>query len=174
MSNPQKSIKGFLNKLAKTKTSILGLSLIISVLLSIHPSNGISKRTVNRGKAKTVKPETTKSSMDKLRKEAIKSGRVKLRAPIIAENGAIVPVQVQVSSPMTKKDYVKMIVIIIEKNPVPLLVKVHFTPESGHAYFSTRVQFAKTSIVRAYAVMSDGKVYYNSKLVKVSHGCVQG
>ncbi len=173
MANTQKSIHKSLSIWAKMRSSVLGTSLIVLLLLLILPSSGTTEQSSRLKKSETVIPKVVKNIMDKITggKKAIKSGRVKLSAPIIAENGAVVPVQVEVHSPMTKEDYVKMIVIIVDKNPFPLVAKIHFTPELVKAYFNARVRFSKTSMVRAYAVMSNGKVYYNSKLVKVLRGC---
>ena len=43
-------------------------------------------------------------------------GKVKLEAPFIAENGAVVPVTVEAELPMTPQEYVKNIYIIADKN----------------------------------------------------------
>ncbi|GMT49579.1 MAG: hypothetical protein IEMM0008_1118 [bacterium] len=75
MSNKQ-SIKSFLKPLAKMRGSIVGLSLIVSLLLLIHPSSGTFKYS-----SKVVKWTGGNG--------AIKSERVKLRVPRIAENGDI-------------------------------------------------------------------------------------
>ena len=47
-------------------------------------------------------------------------GKVKLDAPLIAENGAVVPVTVEADLPMTPQEYVKSIYIIADKNRRPL------------------------------------------------------
>src|SRR5215813_1373946 len=48
------------------------------------------------------------------------SGVVKLGIPLIAENGAVVPVSVDVTSPMTPANYVKTIYVVADKNRIPI------------------------------------------------------
>src|SRR5262245_57118713 len=48
---------------------------------------------------------------------------VKLELPLIAENGAVVPVAVQVAVPQTPQSYVKAIYIISDRNRRPLNAK---------------------------------------------------
>src|SRR5258708_37408243 len=50
------------------------------------------------------------------------SGRIKLDVPEIAENGLVVPVNVEVESPMTEQDYVKAVHIFADGNPAPDVV----------------------------------------------------
>ena len=99
-----------------------------------------------------------------------KAGRIKLKLPEIAENGATVPITISVESPMTASDYVKSIHVVAEKNPNPEVVSFNMSPETGKAQISTRIRLAKTQKVRAVAVMSDGSVYGSSKQVKVTIG----
>ena len=49
------------------------------------------------------------------------AGKVKLEAPLIAENGSVVPVTVEADLPMTPQKYVKSIYIISDKNRRPLI-----------------------------------------------------
>ncbi|WP_280939908.1 thiosulfate oxidation carrier protein SoxY, partial [Methylobacterium sp. CCH7-A2] len=44
-------------------------------------------------------------------------GKIKLDIPEIAENGLVVPVNVEVDSPMTEADYVKAVHIYADGNP---------------------------------------------------------
>ncbi|GMT49113.1 MAG: thiosulfate oxidation carrier protein SoxY [bacterium] len=97
---------------------------------------------------------------------ATRSSQVKLRVPTIAENGAIVPVQVD-AGPAAN---VKKITISIDKNPTPHAITIKYTPDNGKAYFNARMRMAKTSNVRAIVEMKNGKKLYNSKLVKVTIG----
>ena len=56
---------------------------------------------------------------------------IKLDLPLIAENGAVVPVAVEVTSPQTPQSYVKSIYIIADKNRRPLNAKFNLTPATG-------------------------------------------
>jgi len=102
-------------------------------------------------------------------KKAVEA-RVELTTPPLAENGAVVPVNVEVASPMSEEDHVKSIAIIIDNNPEPHVMTVHFSPDSGAAYLAVRLRMAKSSLVRAFATMSDGVVYTASRPVKVTIG----
>ena len=50
------------------------------------------------------------------------SGKIKLDVPEIAENGLVVPVNVDVESPMTDADYVKSVHVFADGNPQPGIV----------------------------------------------------
>ncbi|MGH8679182.1 MAG: thiosulfate oxidation carrier protein SoxY, partial [Burkholderiales bacterium] len=54
----------------------------------------------------------------------INNGRVTLKLPALAENGFVVPVTVQVDSPMTHRDHVTAIHLFAEKNPLPRVLEV--------------------------------------------------
>lgn len=116
-------------------------------------------------------PEATAKYLAKLSGTSnYKSGKITLKMPDIAENGATVPVTVRVDSPMTADNYVKSIHIAADKNPNPDVASFHLTPASGKAEISTRMRLAKTQNVVAVAVMSDGSVHRVSKKVKVTIG----
>ena len=91
------------------------------------------------------------------------SDAIKLKAPDIAENGAVVPVTVSSSL-----DNVESISIIATTNATPLTSTYQLTPAS-EAYVSTRIKMAKTSDVVA-VVKADGKLYSSTKEVKVTIG----
>ena len=97
-------------------------------------------------------------------------GKVKLEAPLIAENGSVVPVTVEVDLPMTPQKYVKSVYIISDKNRRPLNAKFSLTPEVGKAAISTNIRLAGTSDVRAVVEMNDGVLYMAKQEVKVTVG----
>jgi sulfur-oxidizing protein SoxY len=116
-------------------------------------------------------PEATAKYLAKLSgTSSYKSGKISLKMPDIAENGATVPLTVSVDSPMTANNYVKSIHVAADKNPNPEVVSFHLTPASGKAEVSTRMRLAKTQNVVAVAVMSDGSVHRVSRKVKVTIG----
>src|SRR5262245_22547109 len=63
----------------------------------------------------------------------IAEGRVKLDIPQIAENGLVVPLNIDVESPMSQTDYVSRVYVFAEGNPLPHVITYHFTPASGRA-----------------------------------------
>lgn len=97
-------------------------------------------------------------------------GKIKLDLPSIAENGLVVPLNFEVESPMTEKDYVKQIHFFAEGNPNPLIASFHFTPMMPKAAAQIRIRLAQTQNVIAVAEMSDGKLYTAKKEVKVTIG----
>jgi len=101
---------------------------------------------------------------------AVETGRIKLTAPEIAENGNSVPVSVLVDSPMTEDDYVESVLLLAEGNPSPDVATFNFTAASGKALGSTRMRLAQTQDVIAIAKMSDGTLYRDSRNVKVTIG----
>lgn len=97
-------------------------------------------------------------------------GKVKLEAPLIAENGAVVPVTVEADLAMTPQKYVKSIYIIADKNRRPLNAKFSLTPQLGKATISTNIRLAQTTDVRAVVEMDDGALYMVKRAVKVTIG----
>jgi sulfur-oxidizing protein SoxY len=91
------------------------------------------------------------------------SADISLKAPDIAENGAVVPITVTTSLPN-----VESIAIVVENNPSPLAASFNLGSNAG-GYVSTRIKMGKTSNVLA-VVKSGGKLYKGTKEVKVTIG----
>ena len=98
------------------------------------------------------------------------SGMMKLDIPLIAENGAVVPVSVEVNAPMTPQSYVKHIYIVADKNRIPIVTRIALTPASGQAYMGANIRLGETTDVRAIAEQSDGTLYALKREVKVTVG----
>jgi sulfur-oxidizing protein SoxY len=103
-------------------------------------------------------------------KGAVESSKVSLKVPEIAENGAVVPVTVEVESPMTDSDYVKAIHILATKNANTRCIDVHLTPANGKAMFATRIKLGDTQDVTAIVALSNGTFLTASQNVKVTIG----
>jgi sulfur-oxidizing protein SoxY len=101
---------------------------------------------------------------------AIKDGRVTLVIPPLVENGNLVVLKVSVDSPMTANDYVKVIHVVAEGNPLPNIFTAFLTPRSGTANITTRVRLADSQRVWAIAQMNDGSFWqgYAETLVTLS------
>ena len=91
------------------------------------------------------------------------SDAIKIKAPDIAENGAVVPVSVS-----TDMANVESIALLAEGNNTPL-VATFMLGEGAVADVSTRIKMGKTSDVIAI-VKSDGKLLSARKSVKVTIG----
>jgi len=98
------------------------------------------------------------------------SDKVKLTVPEIAENGAVVPVKVNVESPMTDADHVKAIHVLSTKNGNARCADVMLTPLNAKGYFATRVKLGGTQDVVALVELSDGSFLRAAKPVKVTIG----
>ena len=91
---------------------------------------------------------------------AAASNDVQVKAPDIAENGAVVPVEI-----VTKLANVESIAILGEKNANPLIAIYNLTDFDGS--LSTRMKMGQTANVRA-VVKAGGKFYTAAKEVKVT------
>jgi len=91
------------------------------------------------------------------------SADINIKAPDIAENGAVVPVTVDVSM-----DGVENIAFIVKENPSPL-VATFSMGEGGVPFARTNIKMGKTSDVIAM-VTAGGKTYMAKKEVKVTIG----
>jgi len=119
-----------------------------------------------RADAKAVEAELKKLYDGK----AMAEGKVKLDVPQIAENGLVVPITIDVESPMTEQNYVKAVHVFADGNPLPGVVTFRFSPMSGRASASTRMRLAQTQNIVAVAEMSDGSLFTTKAEVKVTIG----
>ena len=138
---------------AMTLAAIAGLAAILTPRMSFADE-------------KAVAAEIGKLYGDK----KMESGKIKLDVPEIAENGLVVPVNVEVESPMTDADYVKSVHVFADGNPLPGVVSYHFTPACGKAAASTRMRLAQTQNIVCVAEMSNGTLYTTKSNVKVTIG----
>ena len=95
--------------------------------------------------------------------DATASDKIKLKAPDIAENGAVVPVTVT-----SNIDGTTSMSILVANNNTPLTSTYELGPNT-EGYISTRVKMGKTSDVIA-VVKAGGKLYSTKKEVKVTIG----
>ena len=91
------------------------------------------------------------------------SGDIKIKAPEIAENGAVVPVTVTSGVAGTTE-----ISILVDGNPTPLAA-TFILPEGTSPEVSTRIKMGKTANVVAIAKAGD-KAYTAKQEVKVTIG----
>ncbi|MFN3715506.1 MAG: thiosulfate oxidation carrier protein SoxY [Thiobacillus sp.] len=94
--------------------------------------------------------------------DAAESKDITIKAPDIAENGAVVPVEV-----VTTLANVESIALLGEKNANPLVALYALTDFDG--MLATRIKLGQTANVRA-VVKAGGKVYTAAKEVKVTVG----
>ena len=98
---------------------------------------------------------------------------VSLSVAALADNGTLVPVTVQVSSPMSEADHVSHIYLLSSRNPVMRVAAFSLGPWSGRAEISTRVRLAGSQQLLALARLSDGQFRYAAAEVIVTESaCV--
>ena len=93
----------------------------------------------------------------------VPSKDVHIEAPEIAENGAVVPIEVASAIPGTTA-----IVVLVEKNPFPLIGRFEFK-EGALPFVKLNVKMGETSDVRVVAE-AGGKHYTATKEIKVTIG----
>ncbi len=94
----------------------------------------------------------------------VASTDVTITGPDIAENGAVVPVGASTTAAGATR-----LLLLVEKNPNALAAVFELT-DAIEPNISTRVKMAQTSNVYAVAMMSDGRVLYAAKEIKVTLG----
>lgn len=104
----------------------------------------------------------------------VEPGLVALQMPLLVASGNAVPLKVLVESPMTPEDYVEEIAIFNERNPLPDVVRFHFTPASGRAQAETRIRMSDTQHIHAIARLSNGSFRSASvNVVVTAPACVE-
>ena len=96
---------------------------------------------------------------------------IEIDAPYRAEDPALVPIKIISKIKQTKQQYIKKIIVLVDKNPFPFVGEFEFTPESGKADLAMRVRVNTYSYIRAIAEMNNGQLYMTKKFVKASGGC---
>jgi sulfur-oxidizing protein SoxY len=90
------------------------------------------------------------------------SDAITLKAPSIAENGAVVPISVKTELPATS------ISVFVEKNPSPLACKFNIQSRMS-ADVSVRIRMGQTSNL-IVLVEANGQLYRTTQEVKVTIG----
>ncbi len=94
---------------------------------------------------------------------AVQSKDISIDASEIAENGAVVPIEVMSNIPGTRS-----IAVVIEKNPFPLASRFDFTDDAV-PFVKLNVKIGESSFVRVVAE-AGGKHYFASREIKVTIG----
>ena len=95
--------------------------------------------------------------------DTVETDKIRIKAPDIAENGAIVPITVKFDIANAES-----VAIIAENNPAPLTASFALSEHSG-GLVSTRIKMGETSPVHAVIKAGD-TVYRATKEVKVTIG----
>ena len=144
------------------RRNFLSLGLGAVAVASVAPS------TLSAIDFRETKPKAwTATKVDEAMNElfgtsATTEGKVTLKAPEIAENGAVIPLTVESKLKANK------VAIFQDANP-EAAVAVFTVPEGGIIDYSVRIKMAKTGNVYA-VVESGGKLYSAKQEVKVTKG----
>ncbi|RXJ98759.1 thiosulfate oxidation carrier protein SoxY [Arcobacter sp. CECT 8986] len=143
------------------RREFLGLGLLaFGVAVAPNQLNAINFRE--------TKPKAwTATKVDEAIKEVFGTtktvdGKIKLKAPDIAENGAVVPVSFETNLKASK------VAVFQDANPEST-VAVFNIPENAVIDYAFRIKMAKTGTVTVVADVG-GKLHKVSKLVKVTIG----
>ena len=143
----------FLRNFAVCSTAFLAAGLFYPLRLLAAPWNKAAFDSKQLGEVLKIIGATS----------ALESGQIELKAPEIAENGAIVPVEVTSRIAGTQSIY-----IIAEKNPQPLVAIFDILPGLD-PFVSTRIKMGESAKVRVL-VKAAGKFYVATQEVKVTIG----
>jgi sulfur-oxidizing protein SoxY len=122
-------------------------------------------------------PEIPNEQVARIMKERfgdrpIQRGHVTLDMPPVAEDGRFVPVSIEADLPMTDDEYVKGVFLIVDHNPDPLVMALHFTPAIGPVAIETRIKMRRTCWIRAICETSSGALWADYAKVETSlNGC---
>ena len=143
------ALKGIL---ATSGAIALGTTVLPTAVMADWPKQAFAAKTVD---------DAIKALFES--QDVEESQKITIDAPKIAENGAVVPIEI-------KADFSKVdsITIIGDKNPVPLIGKFNFF-DNAEGYVKTRIKLGSTSNVIA-VVKSEGKLYVARRAVKVTLG----
>jgi len=96
-----------------------------------------------------------------------------LDVAMLADNPSAVPVRVSVDpSLITESNWCEELIILVEKNPIPLACRMYFTPLAGVAEAAVRVRLARSQAIHALARMKDGQILEARRDVTVAaSGC---
>lgn len=94
---------------------------------------------------------------------ATESAEILIKAPDIAENGAVVPIEVT-----SRIAGAESIALLAEKNPFPLMAYIDLT-NGTEGYINTRFKMGQTSVIKV-VVKAGGKSYIASREIKVTIG----
>jgi len=151
----------------KRRSFLKGLAATAPLAVVATPMSLSAKEAPKGANAMDFKTATDAMTGGKVAKE---SDKIKLTVPEIAENGAVVPVKVEVDHPMEAGNYVKSIHVIASQNSNVRCADVMLTPANGKGYFATRIKLGKSQDVVALVGLSNGEFITAKKPVKVTIG----
>lgn len=98
-------------------------------------------------------------------------GFISLDAPERAEDAAVVPITIRLTSELAGK--VKSLTLIVDENPAPIVATFTYgeAAGSGQRILATRIRVDRYTFVRVVAETTGGELYMTRAFVKASGGC---
>jgi predicted secreted protein len=94
-----------------------------------------------------------------------------LRVPAFTENGAKVPLTIQMDHPMEADHHVTVVRVVNDRDPVPSKGEFHFTPANGQVYLVYQARLDDGhSVVRVHAECSRRQQWSNIGTLQVASG----
>lgn len=123
----------------------------------------------------TAAPQSDSAEADRIAQAFIAGGTVvaeglALDLPALGDNPAAVPVRVHVVEEITDTSYCEEIIILAERNPMPLACRMRFSAATGAADVAVRLRLIETMAVRALARMNDGRILDARGTITVAAG----
>ena len=101
----------------------------------------------------------------------VHAGPPRLRLPALTENGAKVPITVEMDHPMLAEHHVATVRVANDRDPIPGKGEFHFTPANGHAYLAFQARLDQgSSIVAVSAECTGGQHWSNTGTVQIAPG----
>jgi sulfur-oxidizing protein SoxY len=150
--NRRTFLKGTVAGGVLTVAAAAGLLKPTRVLAAAWPKNAFDAKSMNEALTGLFGSTATAAST-----------AITIKAPLQAENGAVVPITVTTTLPDAES-----IAILVEKNATPLICSVSLM-NGAEGFFSARMKMGKTSDVQV-VVKSGGKLHTASQQIKVTVG----
>jgi sulfur-oxidizing protein SoxY len=144
-------LKGTLGAAALGVAASAGLLKPTRVLAAEWPKNAFDSKSIGDALNSLFGASSTTAS-----------GAIKIKAPLQAENGSVVPIAVTADLPN-----VQGIAVFVEKNERPIVANLSLTGAEG--YFSARMKMGQTSDVQVVC-KAGGKLYSAKQTIKVTVG----
>lgn len=93
-----------------------------------------------------------------------------LEVPVLGDNPAAVPLHARVTEPMLAGHYCEEMIVLAERNPVPLACRMRFSALAGTAEVAIRLRLIESQKIRVLARMSDGRCLSAGAEITVAAG----
>ncbi|WP_226935054.1 thiosulfate oxidation carrier protein SoxY [Pseudogemmobacter faecipullorum] len=121
----------------------------------------------------TARADTTESdriALEFLAGTTAAPGGLALDLPALGDNPAAVPVRAYLTGELSDDLWCEELIVLAERNPMPLACRFRFTPLTGTADVAVRLRLIGSMHIRALARMSDGRCFDIRQEITVAAG----